>query len=101
MYEDWRCRNEQEGYRLHAAQRTCPLRDQCPRLWYLFGRRNRQVLQALLLSVRVAQYGDSQSEVKAELTLPIDPAATQRAIDAEVDKAIEGARSEAKEYDRK
>ena len=41
--------------------------------------------------LRVAQYADPQAEVKAEPTLPTEPAAKQRAIDAELNRAIKRA----------
>ena len=50
---------------------------------------------------RVAQYADPRAEAKAEPTLPTDPAAKQRAIDAELNRAIERALSDASEDDLK
>lgn len=37
---------------------------------------------------KVVQYAAPKAEVKAEPTLPTDPAAKQRAIDEELDRAI-------------
>jgi hypothetical protein len=39
-------------------------------------------------AIQVVQYADPQAGVKAEPTLPNDPVAKQRAVDAELDKAI-------------
>jgi hypothetical protein len=56
------------------------------------GRRNEPVQTPGTSSpVQVSQYADPQAEVKAEPTLPTDPAAKQRAIDAELNRAIKRA----------
>ena len=55
------------------------------------GKRNRPVQTSGTSSpVGVAQYSD-QAEVKAEPTLPTDPAAKQRAVDTELNRAIKQA----------
>ncbi|MGA8654794.1 MAG: hypothetical protein WB586_01480 [Chthoniobacterales bacterium] len=41
--------------------------------------------------IRVARYADAQVDVKAESALPTDPTAKQRAIDAELNRAIKRA----------
>jgi hypothetical protein len=41
--------------------------------------------------VRVVQYADPKVKVKAEPTLPTDPAAKQRVIDAELNRAVKRA----------
>ncbi|MGA8656600.1 MAG: hypothetical protein WB586_10675 [Chthoniobacterales bacterium] len=56
------------------------------------GKRNRPVHTPGTSSpIRVARYAGPQVEVKAEPALPPDPAATQRAIDAELNRAIKRA----------
>jgi hypothetical protein len=50
--------------------------------------------------VRVAEYADPQAEVKAEPTLPTDPAAKQRTIDAELNRVTKRALLDAQD-DRK
>jgi hypothetical protein len=56
------------------------------------GKRNRPVQTPGTSSPnRIARYADPQVDVKAEPALPTDLAATQRAIDAELNRAIKRA----------
>jgi hypothetical protein len=77
------------------------------------GNRSAPTQTSSAAATQVVQYADPKAEVKAEPTLPSDPAAKQRAMDAELDRAtkraidvelnraIMRAFSDAKEYDRK
>jgi hypothetical protein len=56
------------------------------------GKRNESVQTPNTPSqVGAAEYAEVQARVEAELTLPIDPAAKQRAIDAELNRAVKRA----------